>query len=296
MKLVAALVLVLASPSAVALAPTSTEAGAVTTPLVVGAKNFPGAQILSQVYGQGLEARGRAITFKTDLGPTEVVFPALLTGDIDAYADYQGTLLAYLGGTPTADPDKTFTALRAKLVGTGIVASEPAPAVDKNGFYVTAKTAKKYRLAKVSDLTAVAPQLTLGAPPECAERPLCLGAASQALYHLAFKDVQKIDPGGPRRPRRSPAATSTSRCSSPGAARSPATRCSSATTAGCSRPTTPCCSCASAWRRPRRSGPSTPSPRRSRRRRTTACRASSASSSATPADIAAAFLARNELD
>jgi osmoprotectant transport system substrate-binding protein len=200
MKLAAVLVLALVPLSSVALAPSlrsDAEAGAATTPIVVGAKNFPGAQVLSQVYGQGLEAKGRGITFKSDLGPTEVVFPALLKGDIDASADYQGTLLAYLGGTPTADRDETFTALQAKLAGTGVVAGKPAPAVDKNGFYVTAKTAKKYRLAKVSDLTAVAPQLVLGAPPECAERPLCLGAASQALYHLVFKDVQKLDPGGP---------------------------------------------------------------------------------------------------
>ena len=197
MKLVAALALALVSLSVLAPAGTAANAAAPATPLVVGAKNFSGAQILSQVYGQGLEARGRGITFKSDLGPTEVVFPALLHGDIDAYADYQGTLLAYLGGTPRADPDETFTALQAKLAGTGVVAGKPAPAIDKNGFYVTAKTAKKYHLAKVSDLTEVAPQLVLGAPPECAERPLCLGAASQALYHLAFREVQKLDPGGP---------------------------------------------------------------------------------------------------
>jgi osmoprotectant transport system substrate-binding protein len=180
MKLVAALALVLVPLSSAALSPdfrsaTGAAAGAATPPLVVGAKNFPGAQILSQVYGQGVEAKGRGITFKSDLGPTEVVFPALLRGDIDAYADYQGTLLVYLGGAPTADTSETFTALQAKLEGTGIVAGKPAPAIDKNGFYVTAK---KYHLAKLSDLTEVAPQLTLGAPPECAERPLCLGAAA----------------------------------------------------------------------------------------------------------------------
>ena len=109
MKRLAALVLTLASVTAVAVAdPGAPGAGAASAPIVVGAKNFPGAQVLSQVYGQGLEAKGQGITFKTDLGPTEVVFPALLRGDIDAYADYQGTLLAYLGGTPTADPDQTF--------------------------------------------------------------------------------------------------------------------------------------------------------------------------------------------
>src|SRR3954466_15454892 len=104
MKVLAALTLTVASATMAVPTSAAPVTSAATTPVVVGAKNFPGAQVLSQVYGQGLEAKGRGITFKTDLGPTEVVFPAILRGDIDAYADYQGTLLAFLGGTPTADP------------------------------------------------------------------------------------------------------------------------------------------------------------------------------------------------
>jgi osmoprotectant transport system substrate-binding protein len=77
------------------------------------------------------------------------------------------------------------------------VASKPAPAVDVNGFYVTKQTAKKYNLTKVSDLTKVAPKLTFGGPAECEQRPLCLGDTSQKLYDLKFKDVRKLDPGGP---------------------------------------------------------------------------------------------------
>jgi osmoprotectant transport system substrate-binding protein len=172
-------------------------AGAAGPVLIVGAKNFDGAQALSQAYGQGLEAKGDDITFVNDIGPTEVVFPKLVSGEIDAYADYQGTLLAYLGATPTASRAENFRVLQSKLQGTGIVAGEPAPAVDKNGFYVTVKTAHKYHLSKVSDLTALAPKLVIGAPPECEERPLCLGADSQNLYHLTFKEVRKLDAGGP---------------------------------------------------------------------------------------------------
>ncbi len=60
----------------------------------------------------------------TTVGPTEVVFPALQAGTYDAYADYQGTLLTYLGGTPTANSAKTHAALVAKLQGTGITVSD----------------------------------------------------------------------------------------------------------------------------------------------------------------------------
>jgi osmoprotectant transport system substrate-binding protein len=165
--------------------------------LVDGSKNFPGAIALSQAYGQALEAKDLDIEFKDNIGTTEVVYPSLQNGDLDAYADYQGTLLTYLGGTPTGDSAETYAALQEKLDGTGIVASKPAPAVDVNGFYVTKKTAKKYKLKTMSDLVAVSDQLTFGGPPECEERPLCLGDTEQQLYGFDFEEVKKLDVGGP---------------------------------------------------------------------------------------------------
>jgi osmoprotectant transport system substrate-binding protein len=176
---------------------TLVPAGAQQLTLAVASKNFPGAQVLSQVYGQALAAQGAHVTFADDVGPTEVVFPALQAGTYDAYADYQGTLLTYLGGTPTANSAKTHAALVEKLQGTGLTVSRAAPAVDVNGFFVTRKTARKYGLRTVSDLVKVAPKLTIGAPPECPTRPLCLGTASQRVYGLKFAKVVPIDPNGP---------------------------------------------------------------------------------------------------
>ena len=172
-------------------------ARAQTTSLNLASKNFAGAQVLSQVWGQALASQGGHVTFTDDVGPTEVVFPALQAGTFDAYADYQGTLLSYLGGTPTANRAKTHAALVAKLQGTGITVSDAAPAVDVNGFYVTRKTANRYRLRTVSDLAKAAPKLTIGAPPECPTRPLCLGNTSQRVYGLDFERVVPIDPNGP---------------------------------------------------------------------------------------------------
>jgi len=172
-------------------------ASAQTTSLTVGSKDFSGAQAISQAYGQALQNKGDNITFKDNLGATEIVYKALENGDLDGYADYQGTLLTYLGGQPTSNSAETYKALQAKLAGTGIVASKPAPAVDVNGFYVTKATAKKYKLSKLSDLTKVAPKLVFGTTPECESRPLCLGDKSQQLYGLQFKEVKKLDEGGP---------------------------------------------------------------------------------------------------
>ena len=80
------------------------------------------------------------------------------------------------------------------------------------------KKAEKLKLTTVSDLKKVAPSSTFGGPPECVERPLCLGSSSQKLYGLQFKKVMNSTPAAPTRVRRSSPDASTSACSSPGAA------------------------------------------------------------------------------
>jgi osmoprotectant transport system substrate-binding protein len=164
--------------------------------VVVGEKDFAGAVLLSQLYGQALAAKNFTVSYKT-LGPTEVTYTALKNGQIDLYGEYQGTLLTYLKGTPTGNAAATNQGVQTKVAADGLKASSPAGAVDVNGFYVTKATASKYNLAKVSDLTAVAPKLTFGGPPECEKRPLCLGTTEQQLYNLKFKSVKKLDAGGP---------------------------------------------------------------------------------------------------
>ena len=51
---------------------------------------------------------------------------------------------------------------------------------------MTKATADKYSLVKISDLTTVPDQLTIGGPPECPERPFCILGFEQT-YGLTFK-------------------------------------------------------------------------------------------------------------
>jgi osmoprotectant transport system substrate-binding protein len=174
-----------------------TQARADIGSLRIASKNLTGAEVLSQLYGQALAAKGAQVTFVPDVGPTETTFQQLRDGAFDAYGEYQGTLLEYLGGTPTSDTEQTHAALARRLEPLGLVVSEPAPAVDVNGFYVMRDTARKYKLTTVSQLAKVAPKLVFGGPPECLDRPLCLGSKSEGLYHLRFKEIRKLDTGGP---------------------------------------------------------------------------------------------------
>ena len=166
------------------------------TTVVVGEKNFPAAAVISQLYGQALAAKGYKVSYKS-VGTTEQAYAALKTGDIGLYGEYQGTLLTFLKGTASADATAVNNALQTKVKSDDIVASTPSSAVDVNAFYVTQATADKYHLTTISDLKAVANQLVFGGPPECADRPLCLGDTEQQLYGLDFKEVKKLDAGGP---------------------------------------------------------------------------------------------------
>lgn len=188
-------VVVLALVATVVLCGTALAAGAET--IVVGSKDFVANQAVAQAYGQALAAKGNDVTYKDNLGSTEIVYAALQNGDIDMYPEYANTFLeTSLAGTGSADVTQVMTDIRAKLPA-NIVATDPAPANDVNAFVVTKATAKKYKLKKVSDLKKVAPKLTFGGPPECEDRDLCLGAKSQQVYGLDFKDVEKLDAGGP---------------------------------------------------------------------------------------------------
>ena len=196
MLLVLALFLAACGSSSKSGSSSSTTAPAAQTKIVVGQKDFAGAVLLSQLYGQALASKGFDVTYK-NLGPTEVTYAALKSGDIGLYGEYQGTLLTYLKGTPTGDAAATNAALQEKVKADNIKASSASDALDVNGFYVTKDTATKYNLSKLSDLTAVAPKLKFGGPAECQQRPLCLGTTSQQLYDLKFKEVKKLDAGGP---------------------------------------------------------------------------------------------------
>ncbi len=72
----------------------------------------------------------------------------------------------------------------------------PAPAQDQNGFAVTSETADRYGLRSISQLVPEAPELAFGGPPECPERPLCLGGLED-VYGLEFGSFQTLDAGGP---------------------------------------------------------------------------------------------------
>jgi osmoprotectant transport system substrate-binding protein len=183
--------------------PTSTATAAATAvpavkvSLTIASFNFAESQILAEIFGQALAADGHTVQFKHKLGSREVVMPALEKGDINFVPEYLATSLAFVTkGDKMGDPAKALPAFRDALKPKGIAALEFAPAIDTNAFVVTKATAQKFNLKKMSDLTPVAKQLTLGAPPECPQRAFCLQGLKNT-YGIEFKEFKPLDAGGP---------------------------------------------------------------------------------------------------
>jgi osmoprotectant transport system substrate-binding protein len=170
--------------------------------ITIASFNFSESIILAHIYGGALKNKGYTITYRDKLGPREIVEPALENGQIDLYAGYAATDLTFIekkqsvaldaGGDATVNVQKINSLLSSK----NIKALNPSPAIDQNSFAVTKAEADQYHLTKLSDLSSVASQWTLGGPPECPQRTFCqLGL--QQTYGLNFKAFRSLDAGGP---------------------------------------------------------------------------------------------------
>jgi osmoprotectant transport system substrate-binding protein len=195
--------MVLAALVAVAVLVTAcgTPGGTSKVNVIVGSTNFYEQITLGELYSQILEANGYKVTRKFNLGPRDIVYPALKSGQIDVLPEYLATLLAFVDkdgkiAKPTTDKNETLTGLKKALDPDALTALDAADATDQNGFVVTKDTATSKSLKKLSDLQPVAPTMILGGPAECPQRPFCL-LGLMSVYGLKFKDFKPLDVGGP---------------------------------------------------------------------------------------------------
>jgi osmoprotectant transport system substrate-binding protein len=170
--------------------------GAVIT---VGSFDFPESVLLAEIYGQALAAARFPVRIMPNLGPRELVDPALVDGLVQLVPEYAGSALQFfsLGSlSATSSTRAANEALARSVAGRGLVAARPAPAQDANAIVVTAATAARYGLRSIADLAKVAPGLTFGGPPECPGRAYCLSGLKR-VYGLRFKTFTPLDVGGP---------------------------------------------------------------------------------------------------
>lgn len=167
--------------------------------IVVGSFDFTESRILAHIYALALREKGLKVDLETDVGPREVLGPALEQGLIDIVPEYLGTALQFMSigqADPTRSTAFAHASLKEELGRRGLQVLAPSPAQDQNGFVVLPATAEEYELESISDLKPVAKTLRFGGPPECPTRPFCLLGLEQT-YDLEFESFRALDTGGP---------------------------------------------------------------------------------------------------
>ena len=154
----------------------------------IGSAGFYEAELMAEIYAQALEANGYTVERTLAIGPRDTTQPAHESGEFDLQPEYIGSLLTFLGGTASGDPDETFGELETALADVGLTPLEYTPAEDQNAFVVRSETAEDMGLTTMSDLADVAGDLVWGLPPECETNELCSGALEE--YGIAYGDIE----------------------------------------------------------------------------------------------------------
>lgn len=129
---------------------TKTTEPQTSKPISIGAKNFNEGYLLSEILAQLFESNGIQVKRHFNLGGTLVCFEALKNGEIDIYPEYTGTISEQI-----LKSDSSFSLSDLRLKMNERFNLEISESFGFNNTYALAvkkKTARKYRLSKISDL------------------------------------------------------------------------------------------------------------------------------------------------
>jgi len=142
--------------------------------LVVSSKFFTEQVILAELLAQHIEARtGITVVRKPNLGGTLLVHKAMLSGDVDLYAEYTGTALtAVLGESPSGDSAAVYQRVKQEYARRfAFEVTEPLGFENTFAMVVRGEDARVEHLAKLSDIAPLASKWRAGVGYEFLERP-----------------------------------------------------------------------------------------------------------------------------
>jgi osmoprotectant transport system substrate-binding protein len=144
------------------------------TTVIIGTKNFPEEFILGQLYKQALEAKGFTVSYKENIGSTELIQTSLTSGKINFYPEYTGVIVQVVFHKSSSGKTARATWQLAKKLeaAKGYTVLNPTPFYDTDVVAVTNATATKYGLKSIADLKKVG-SFKFGGFPECKTRNTC---------------------------------------------------------------------------------------------------------------------------
>ena len=155
--------------------------------IVVGSKTFTENVLLGEAVTQYLETQGVPARHRRELGGTRFLWNALLSGDIDIYPEYTGTILQEILSGQEVAPSR----LEQTLEGLGIGITEPLGFNNTYALGMTEARAEALDIRKISDLVAH-PDLDFGFSNEFMDRADGWPAL-RIRYGLPQRNVRGLD-------------------------------------------------------------------------------------------------------
>lgn len=141
------------------------------TPIRVGSKGFTESVVLGELISHLGRSAGNPVDHRSELGGTQVLWKAMLAGDIDVYVDYTGTVREELlkdvreqGIEVRSEAD-----MRKHMADKGVVMSERLGFNNTYAIGMKEEVAEELGITKISDLLSH-PDLKLGLSDEFMER------------------------------------------------------------------------------------------------------------------------------
>ena len=163
--------------------------------LTLGSRNNTESIILSHVMGQLIENKTDIkVIYKENLGGSNVVWNAMLNGNIDVVPDYTGTIVVNYYHEEPGNAEETLELTRRLVAEDGIIAFNTFGFNNTYTLALDESKAEELGVVTFSDFAAYSEDFTLGAVFEFIDRPDGL-PGFQKEYGLKFKNVKGMDHG-----------------------------------------------------------------------------------------------------
>jgi osmoprotectant transport system permease protein len=159
---------------------------------IVGAKTFAEQYVLAALVAQRLRAAGSTASTREGLG-SNVIFDALVTGDIDVYVDYSGTLWANQFHHSDIRPrQELLDELKTILAQQKVTLLGELGFANAYALVMPRKRAEALGIHTISDLVSHAGSMSMAGDYEFFSRPEWAGI--QKAYGLAFRAQRQMQP------------------------------------------------------------------------------------------------------
>lgn len=125
-----------------------------TRSITVGSKGFAESWITGELYAQGLRNLGYTVDLKTNVGSSDIINTALLSGQIDLYPEYTGVMLVtFMGEEKLMDSaQETYDLAQTWAEDNNVTMLRATPFENKNAVAVRKEFANEHDLTTMSDL------------------------------------------------------------------------------------------------------------------------------------------------